>query len=116
MYKRNIIDSVEIGANDDISFVDVSLRQEKLLSRTFNNDIPCIDLVSDSSDLSISDIWEEMDAEAARGPILPIVMPQPKETPYKYPPQLSLTQEQQQEAIDRMRNTLGMPPKSINEL
>lgn len=121
MYRLNIISSVEIDANDDIRSVDVSLRDERCLSRTFNEKVPCIDLISDASDLSISDIWAEMEAEAEAeaesGPtVFPIVMPQPIEAPYIYPPQLYLTQEQQQEVIDRMRNTLGMPPKSIKDL
>lgn len=117
MYNLNIIGSVEIDANDDIRCVDVSLRENRMKSRTNNEKVPCVDLVSDSSDLSISDIWAEMEAEAASGEtVFPVVMPKPIEAPYIYPPQLHLTPKRQQKVIDRMRNTLGMPPKSINDL
>lgn len=96
LYSRNIIESLEIDANDDIECVDVSLLEERMTS--FLKEIPCIDLVTFSyaSDWSVNDLFLEMDAEAALGPVSPIKMPQPIVLPpieYSFPP--SFTQEYQ---------------------
>lgn len=115
MYNRNILDSIEFDANDDIKCVDISLRQERMASITCKEEIPCLDLVSEGSDYSITDIWNEMDAELERGPVAPIEMPRPIQPAYKYPPQVFLTQEQKQEVSDKFRIAIGLAPKPISE-